>query len=75
MIRAELNVKIAAHIRDSRKVSFFRKLLSRLIRTLLGGLEENENIFKSMSFEDYMVTLINWRKVKILKRRVFGDCT
>eukprot|EP00277_Geminigera_cryophila_P016211 CAMPEP_0179442356 /NCGR_PEP_ID=MMETSP0799-20121207/25872_1 /TAXON_ID=46947 /ORGANISM="Geminigera cryophila, Strain CCMP2564" /LENGTH=493 /DNA_ID=CAMNT_0021227457 /DNA_START=364 /DNA_END=1845 /DNA_ORIENTATION=+ len=62
MIRAELNVKITAKIRDSQRQHWYKKVASKLVRVLLGGLEQNENRFKSTSFEDFMVTLVNWRK-------------
>lgn len=73
MIRAELNVRVAARVRESQKQFFLKKLAGFLVRKLLGGIEENVNVFKSMSFEDYISTLISWRAPMVLPRalRIF----
>lgn len=73
MIRAELNVRVTARVRQSQKHFFIKKLAGSLVRTLLGGIKENENIFKSMSFEDYVSTLISWRAPMSIPRalRIF----
>jgi len=61
MIRAELNVLIAGRARNLRTTNVFGALGAAMLK-LLGGLTKNVNIDKSMSFEDYVLTLVAWRK-------------
>ena len=62
MIRAELNVLIARRARTLQKKSIPARFATWLVQTMMGGLSTNKNINKSMSFEDYMTTLVAWRK-------------
>jgi hypothetical protein len=73
MIRAELNVRVTARVRETQKQFVIKKLAGFLVRTLLGGIETNSNVFKSMSFEDYICTLISWRTPMFIPRalRIF----
>ena len=68
MIRAELNTRITERVRKSKNQMWINKLTGMLVRTLLGGLAENENLFKSMSFEDYTCTLISWRSPECIPK-------
>jgi hypothetical protein len=63
MIRAELNVLVRGRvIAKRRRQTWWTRAFWSVFKTCFGDFKQNENFFKSMSFEDFMLTIVSWRK-------------